>query len=135
MSDLTKKITLVTPPDFYENGNLSILFINLSEDDQDKVSSWLSNSTVSDHINIYFYSGESNVPWLLYALSRCEYKYIDIDSKTFITDCLSSYILTKTNVFYKTSDNDLAAVYTHVNTNKIDRIETFMESIFSGQTT
>lgn len=135
MSESTKKITLVTPPDFYENGNISILFMNLSEDDQDTVSVWLANTEINDHINIYFYNGESNVQWLLYALSRCEYKYIDIDSRNFITDCLSSYILTKNNVFYKTKDENLNAVYSHINTNRIEKIETFMENIFSGQTT
>jgi hypothetical protein len=52
------KITLITPPDIFENESYSILFIHLSESDQELVSRWLSNSNIKEHINIYFYSGD-----------------------------------------------------------------------------
>ena len=48
------KITLVTPPDIFENGNLSILLVNLSEEDQDTVGKWLSKSDIKENLNIYF---------------------------------------------------------------------------------
>jgi hypothetical protein len=126
------KITLITPPDFYENDNPSILFVNLNATDQDIVSKWFSDSQIEDAINIYVYDGEPNLPWFFYAMARCDYKYIDLDTKTFVTDALSAYMLGKSNVFYKTTDNNLAAIFSHINTNRIDRIETFMESVFSG---
>ena len=48
------KITLITPPDIFENGNKSILLVNLSDADQDAVSKWLSESTFEQNLNIYF---------------------------------------------------------------------------------
>jgi hypothetical protein len=129
------KITLITPPDFFENENKSILFVNLSDDDQDKVSRWLAKSNLTSDINLYVYSGELTAPWFFYAMARCEHKYIDLNGKNFITDALSGYIIGKSNVFYKTDDANLASLYSHINTNRIDHIETFMESIFSGQAT
>ena len=46
------KITLVTPPDFYENQNFSILMIGLSDSEQDKTSVWLGQSNITQDINI-----------------------------------------------------------------------------------
>ena len=128
------KITLITPPDFYENSNLSILFVNLSDRDQDIVTKYLSETAYKEDINIYFYTGETNLPWFFYAMSRCEHKYIDLNKKTFVTDALGGYMLGKSKFFYKTDDENLSAVYSHINTNRIERIETFMESVFGGET-
>jgi hypothetical protein len=128
-----KKITLITPPDFYENGNLSILFINLSEKDQDTISKWFATTKLKEDLNFYVYNGEPALPWFFYAMSRCDYKYIDCDVATFVTDTLASYLLSKPNVYYKTSDKNLDSVYSHINTNKIEHIETFMENVFGGQ--
>lgn len=129
------KITLITPPDFYENSNFSILLMHLTEEEQDKISKWLANSNISDNVNIYLYSGEPNVTWFLYALSRCEYKYINIDCVSFITQSLGGYILGKTNTYYKTDNDNLAAVYNHINSGRVDDVIKFFESIFSVKQT
>ena len=123
------KITLITPPDIYENSNLSILFVHLTDEEQDAVSRWLSNNDILDDVNIYMYSGETNVTWLLYALSRSDYKYINIDCVNYITQSLSGYILGKNNTYYKTSDENIAAVYSHINSKSITTVEQFLESI------
>jgi len=125
------KITLITPPDIFENSNKSVLFINLNEIDQDRVSQWLSEADIKENINFYVYTGESNVSWLLYALNRCEYKYIDIDAQTYITQALSGYILGKSGVSFKTKDENLAAVYSHINQNRVTEIEKFLEILLS----
>jgi hypothetical protein len=38
---MSGKITLITPPDIYENGNHSTLFIHPSDEEQDIISQWL----------------------------------------------------------------------------------------------
>jgi hypothetical protein len=132
---MSGKLTLITPPDFFENGNRSILFVHLSDEDQDAVSRWLADAKLEEDVNLYVYMGEPTLPWFFYAMARCEYKYIDLNGKSSVTDALGGYILGKSDVFYKTDDANLAAIYSHINSNRIDRIETFMESIFGGQTT
>lgn len=129
---MNEKIILITPPDIFENFNLSILFVHLNEQDQDIVSKWLSNSNYDQDINFYVYDGQPNVDWFLYAASRCEYKYIDFDNSNFITQSLGSYMLGKNNFYYKTSDENLASLYININNNRINKIETFLERIVSG---
>ena len=74
----TGKITLITPPDIFENSNTSILLVHLTDEEQDMASAWLGANEVPNDINIYLYNGEDNVTWFLYAMSRCEYKYINL---------------------------------------------------------
>jgi hypothetical protein len=127
------KITLITPPDIFENETYSILFINLNEDDQTAVSHWLANSTVKENINIYSYSGETDVPWLFHALARCEYKYIDLNSLNTITSTLNGYILGKKNTYYKTNDENVSAICHYINQNRITNIEAFLQKAFNDE--
>lgn len=127
-------ITMITPPDFFENGNLSVLFVNLSEQDQDAATRWLSNKSDLNDINFYVYSGEPNITWFLYAMARCEYKYIDFDNAGIITQALGGYVAGKNNVFYHTSDENLAAVYSHINQHRISDIVKFLETSLGDQT-
>jgi hypothetical protein len=128
------KITLITPPDFFENSNTSVLFAHISDEEQDVISRWLADSDFANNINFYVYSGEVNVSWFLYALSRCEYKYINIDCVNYITQALSGYALGKSDTYYKTKDTNLSAIYSHINGNRVDRVEDFLESILGVKT-
>ena len=128
------KITLITPPDIFENSNISILLAHLTEAEQDPATEWLTNSTVVENINIYFYNGEPNATWFLYALNRCEYKYINIDCVNYITQALSGYALGNSNTYYSTSDANLAEVYGHINAGKVIDVKYFLESILGDQT-
>jgi hypothetical protein len=129
------KITLITPPDIFENGNKSILLVNLSDADQDAVSKWLSESTFEQNLNIYFYSGEPNITWFFHAIGCCEHKYIDLDGDNYIIKAMSGYVLGKNNFSYKTVDENLASVYSYINNNRVNRVEDFLERALSGQTT
>lgn len=129
------KLTLITPPDFFENGSRSVLLAHLTEEEQDAASVWLGAHTISDNFNLYIYSGEENITWFLYATSRADYKYINIDCVNYITQALSGYVLGKTGTYYRTDNSDLAEVYSHINTGRVDNIVQFLESIFSDQTT
>ena len=126
------KITLITPPDIFENNNDSILFMHLTDEEQDIVSKWLSENLDRD-INIYLYSEENNINWLFYALSCSKHKYINVDCVNSITQALCGYILSKNDVHYKTAS--FQEIYSYINTKRVDNIEQFLESIISGQTT
>lgn len=131
---MKSKITLITPPDIFENSNTSLLLCHLSENEQDTVGKWLHEIDLPVDINIYAYSGEPNTVWFLYALNRCEHKYINIDCVNLITQSLSGYILSRSGVYYKTGNEDLAAIYSHINTNRISAVEKFLESVLSAKT-
>jgi hypothetical protein len=127
------KITLVTPPDIYQNSNLSILFIHLSDQDQEIVSKWLAERELISNVNFYVYSGEPNISWVFCAMGCCQHKYLDVDGVNDITRALSGYMLSKDNFYYKTTDENLAAVYSHINTNRITAIEQFLERALSDK--
>jgi hypothetical protein len=130
---MDNRITLITPPDFFENESYSILFIHLGEEDQAVVSKWLANANLTEHINIYFYDHEISLEWFFYALSRCDYKYIDLDELNNITAQLSGYILGKKNTYYKTLDESRSAVSHFINQNRITKIESFLERAFNDK--
>lgn len=127
------KITLVTPPDFYENGNRSLLLINVTDDEQDQISAWLASQEILKDVNIYLYNGEPNIPWLLYASNRCTYKYINLDHVNYMTQWITGYIMGKPNVFYTTQNQNIVAVMSHINTNHISKIETFLGAAFNDE--
>lgn len=128
------KITLITPPDIFENSNISILLAHLTDQEQDEVTEWLSNTSFDQDLNIYFYNGEPNVTWFLYALNRSDYKYINIDYVNYITQALSGYALGKSNTYYSTADSNLTQVYSHINSKKVSNVKEFLEGILGDQT-
>ena len=128
------KITLITPPDVFENESYSILFIHLSEADQESVSRWLSTAKIKDNINIYFYSGETELTWFFHAMAISEYKYINLDELNNVSSILNGYILGKKNTFYKTSNENVSAICHYINQNRITNIETFLEKAFNDKT-
>jgi hypothetical protein len=130
---MDNRITLITPPDFFENESHSILFIHLGEEDQSVVSRWLADANLTEHVNIYFYDHEISLEWFFYALSRCEYKYIDLDALNHITAQLSGYVLGKKNTYYKTSNESTSAVSHFINQNRITKIESFLERAFNDK--
>jgi hypothetical protein len=131
---MKSKITLITPPDIYENANKSILLCHMTDEEQDSVSKWLRHADLPYDLNLYTYTNEANAVWFLYALNRCEYKYINIDNVNLITSALAGYVLSRNNVYFKTTDTNLAAIYSHINTNRIDSIDEFLERILGAKT-
>lgn len=127
------KITLITPPDFYENNNKSILFVNISDSDQEKVTKYLSNIELKENYNFYVFTNEINISWLLYAVSRSDYKFIDLDTENYLINILASYILANNNFYYQTKDENFSAIINHLNQNRITDINKFLERIFNGQ--
>jgi hypothetical protein len=128
------KLTLITPPDFFENSNTSILFVHLTEQEQDAVSKWLYNNERVADMNLYVYTNEPNPAWFLYAMNRCEYKYINVDCVNLITQALCGYALSKSGTYYRTSNENIAGVYSHINSNRVNQVEEFLESILGAKT-
>lgn len=127
------KITLITPPDIFENEGKSVLFIHLSEDDQEKVSNWLVNAEIDENINIYFYDHEIDIPWFLHAVAKADDVFIDLTELNYATKLLSGYLLGKKKVCYKTNDESTAAICHYINQNRITNIESFLERALNGQ--
>jgi hypothetical protein len=127
------KITLITPPDIYENNNFSLFFAHLTDPEQDELTQYLSKLQFDSHINIYLYNGEINTSWLLYAQGRCKHKYINIDNTNYITQSLSGYVLANSGTYYKTINDDIADVYSHINSGRVTSVENFLEGIFGEQ--
>lgn len=130
---MNSKITLINPPDIFENGNKSLLFVNLSDQDQDQISKWLMEKNLKEDLNIYVYSGEPNISWYLYAASRCENKYMNLDNANEIILLLSSYFLSKSGFYYKITDENMAAVYSHINIGRVKTVVDFLERVFSDE--
>jgi hypothetical protein len=126
---LKLKLKLITPPDIFENNDAGLLFINLSEEEQTQVSVWLSQSNIQDSVNLYAYSGEENVSWLLYASKIANYTYINLNNNDTVTNSLGGYLLGNSSVFYKTDNAEVANVYGHINSNRVDNVTTFLERV------
>jgi hypothetical protein len=126
---MQNKLTLITPPDFYENSNFSVLFLGITEQDQDAASKWLAGNSYPD-TNFYYYQGEPNIPWLLYAANRSDIKFLNFDSNGSIINIMGSYILGRPNVYYTTKDENLKQLMSHINNNFVDSIEKFLERAF-----
>lgn len=130
---MTAKITLITPPDLFENSNIAILLMNPSEQDQDIASSWLSENLIDCNVNLYYYQGEPELPWLLHALGVSKNVYFNLDNLPDVSTVMLSYVLSKTHVYYKTTNPNLQAIVEYINNQSVDSIETFFERVLSEQ--
>lgn len=128
---MTSKITLITPPDIYQNDQESVLFVDITEDEQDIVSVWLTKADLN--INIYFYQGESNIPWFLHSLSCSQYKYVNLNNMSPITSYLAGYLLSRPGVCYNTNDANVSELYSHINLNRVTDVVEFLERTFNGK--
>jgi hypothetical protein len=129
---MENKLTLITPPDFYENNNQSILFLSISDTEQEAVSVYLKDNTIPEDLNLYTYQGENNIEWLLYALARSDTKYINLDSEDGITNVMASYIISRPNVFWHTENVDLKLVLEHISNGYVNSVEDFLQNLFQN---
>ena len=130
---MNSKITLITPPDIYENSNTSLVLLGLTESDQDQASIWLGNNAKDLDLNLYFYQGENNIPWLFYALNRANATFVNLDADKAIINIMGSYILSKPDVYYTCKDENLKALMSHINNNFVPDVETFLKKVLNEQ--
>jgi len=126
------KITLITPPDIFQNDQRSLMFIDLDETDQEQITQLLKDDT-NESFNIYFYSGETNIPWLLHSLSCSDYRLINLNNMSAVTSYLVGYILSKPNTYYITNDANIAELYSHINLGRVNNMNDFFERVLSGK--
>ena len=130
---MPNKITLITPPDIYENSNLSIMFMGITDEHQDVASQWMGNHADCPDTNFYYYQGEENPSWLFYALNRSDAIFVNLDTEHEIINIMGSYILGKSNVYYTTQNENLKALMSHINNQYVPSIDAFLEKVFDGQ--
>lgn len=123
-------ITLITPPDIFENGNPSILFMNITEEEQDISSKWFTEHTLKAPINIYYFQGEQNMLWLLHAVAVSKGVYLNCDNNSDFTKWITSYILSKHNAWYRAEDENFRALMSHLNQRSVQNITEFLEVHF-----
>ena len=130
---MESKITVVTPPDIYENNNLSVFFIGMSDNAQLESSIWLKENPVYPPCNFYVYQNDNNVPWLLYAKHRCSYTLIDLDIQDPIVSNMASYLIGFSDVFYMTTNKNMKELFSHISNNYVPSTKEFLERIFNDR--
>lgn len=130
---MTAKITLITPPDIFENSNVALAFFNPSEEDQDISSEWLSANLKDIDLNLYYYQGEPEVPWLLHAIGVSKSIYFNCDKTPDVSTILMAYILSKPNVYYKTTNPHIQAIAQYFNQRSVNSISEFLEKVLHDQ--
>lgn len=124
---MPNKVTLITPPDLFENSNKSVMVIDLTTKEQDDLSNMLGAYQDDFDINIYFYNGEPEINWLFHAINRAEHVYLSIDKQSEISHLLTSYFLSKPNVWYHTDDENIKALFSHITNRYVTSITEFFE--------
>jgi hypothetical protein len=109
------------------------MLIGLSDKDQDQASLWLGNNAKDKDLNLYFYQGEPNMPWLLYALNRANATFINLNNDNAIITIMGSYILGKPGIYYTTQDSNMKALMSHINNNFVPDVETFLKKVLNEQ--
>lgn len=127
----TGKITLITPPDFYENENLSILLIGLNEEEQTSSTEWLGSAQLETNTNLYYYQDENSIEWLLYALARSDAVYVNADTNSFIVQTMLSYMIGKSHVYFSSIDEDKISLFSCISGHRVNNITEFLQGVFS----
>jgi hypothetical protein len=104
--------------------------MNISDQEQEESSLWLGKNINDQNINLYYYQGESNIDWLLYTISMSKGVYLNCNNDSDITKWITSYILGKANVWYKSDDPNLIALMSHINQKNVKDITEFLEVHF-----
>ena len=129
---MVAKITLITPPDIYENSNFSIAFLGIDDNAQTEASLWLGQHEFPD-ANFYFYQGEEDVKWLFHSLNRCDAIYLNFDTNNSIIRLLGSYILGRPNVYYSTKNTSVKELMDYINNCYVPDIQTFLKRVLDGK--
>jgi len=127
---MKNKITLITPPDFFENDSPGLLLVDINNMYQEQITEFLTQSQYEKDLNIYFYMKENDAKWLLYAVSKSKLVYVDIDNLSSAAKELQSYILGKPNVFYTTHNSEIAETLNLINQNRVPDLSYFLEKQF-----
>jgi len=127
------KINLITPPDTLHNKNFSLNLINTTDEEKEKISSFLSVQADDREINLYAYTNESNPSWLLNRIDGKIPTYINLDNTIDISVKYTSYILSMSNIYYTTKDENTKEIYSLISANYVTNIEKFLDKVYNEQ--
>jgi hypothetical protein len=130
---MPNKINLITPPDHLYNNNFSFNLINTNDIEKEKVSLFLKKQEDNKEINLYAYSNENNPNWLLKTVNGKIPTYINLDNTTDISVKYISYILSMSNVYYYTNDKNNKEIYSLINVNFVDNVNSFLDKVYNEQ--
>ena len=154
LNDLKKKegtVTLITPPSWFQNQDLSFCLINLSKRDKDGFADQLNKHHSKKNVNLYIwddnnfsgldpFGNESDAEyekylenwkpnqkgrdysWLLNACRAANYIIMNMDYSSRPLMVWSGYILTLSKTFFINSNFDDAQAYAVLNRNKISGV-------------
>lgn len=128
---MPNKINLITPPDVLHNNNFSLNLINTTEEEKEKISSYLGMQKDDREINLFAYTNESNPSWLLNRTNGNINTYINLDNTSDISVQYKSYILSKSNVYYYTDDNNTKEIYSLISANYVTGIDNFLDKVYN----
>ena len=129
---MPNKINLITPPDVLHNKNFSISLININEKEKETCSIFLSKQDDNKEINLYAYNNDNNPNWLLNSVRWNETPvYINLDNTIDISVNYTSYILSLSNVYYSTTDQNKSELYSLLNVNKVSDVQEFLKKVYN----
>lgn len=131
---MPNKINLITPPDTLHNKNFSITLININQAEKETCSIFLSEQDDNKEINLYAYNNENNPSWLLNSVrwNECP-AYVNLDNCTDISVQYISYMLSLSNVYYSTNDENLYNIYSLINVNRVEDVQEFLKKVYNDK--
>jgi len=127
---VSQKINLISPPDKLHNNNFTFNLVNTTPKEQEEVSMFLAKNGRSEEINVYVYNNEANPTWLLDIVDGKNNTYINLDNTGDISVKYTSYMLSQSNVYYYTGDENSSEIYGLLNQNKVSSVTEFLDRIY-----
>lgn len=121
-------ITLITPPDKIFNQSNSILLIYPSDESKQAIQSFLAES--NKHFNVFLYTEESNIDWLLSVHKFCERTFLELDNLPPELAKLVSYFISFNSTFWLTKGEHL--YYNKLSANRIYNFD-FLNTWIGGE--
>lgn len=121
-------IILITPPDKIYNKNKNILLINPSEEHRQSIQNILAKN--NEPVNIYLYSDNIDLDWLLTMHRICDAVFLDLDNMPQELRDLTSYLVSFNNTYWLTKGENI--VYNKISNKRIYNFE-FLNNILGGE--
>lgn len=129
---MPNKINLITPPDILHNKNFSLSLININDKEKETCSIFLSKQNDNKEINLYAYNNDKNPNWLLNSVRWNDTPaYINLDNTIDISVNYTSYILSLSNVYYSTTDQNKSELYSLLNVNRVSDVQEFLKKVYN----
>jgi len=98
-------ITLITPPDKIFNQNKSILLVYPSEHTRESVQTFLAEA--KDPFNIYLYTEEKDIDWLLSVHKFADISILDLDNFPPELNKIAAYLISNAKTYWLTKGEHL----------------------------